>query len=118
MAANVFRSDLKRFPTVDVAIDDVDEPSAPASQLNMLADRSREESVRRAVLALPQRYREPLVLFYFHEMDVSAAARTMRLPEGTIKARLARARNLLRRRFPKLDDSADAIPHPSKGKET
>jgi RNA polymerase sigma-70 factor (ECF subfamily) len=55
------------------------------------------------VLALPHRYREPVVLFYFHEMDVAAAARTMGLPEGTIKARLSRARALLRRRFPHLE---------------
>ena len=117
VAANVFRTDLKRFPTVNVAIDDVDEPSGPASQLNAIADRSRDESVRRAVLALPHRYREPLVLFYFHEMDVAAAARTMGLPEGTVKARLARARALLRRRFPKLDDSATEVSSLSKGKE-
>jgi RNA polymerase sigma-70 factor (ECF subfamily) len=117
LAANVFRTDLKRFPTVNVAIDDVDEPSGPASQLNAIADRSRDESVRRAVLALPHRYREPLVLFYFHEMDVSAAARTMGLPDGTVKARLARARALLRRRFPKLDDSATEVSSLSKGKE-
>jgi hypothetical protein len=43
------------------------------------------------------------VLFYFHEMDVAAAARTMGLPEGTLKARLARGRALLRRRFPQLE---------------
>jgi RNA polymerase sigma-70 factor (ECF subfamily) len=55
------------------------------------------------VLALPLRYREPVVLFYFHEMDVAAAARTMHLPEGTLKARLSRARALLRRRFPHLE---------------
>src|SRR5215469_16892243 len=39
LAANVYRTDLKRFPTVSVAIDDVDEPSGPASQLNAIADR-------------------------------------------------------------------------------
>jgi RNA polymerase sigma-70 factor (ECF subfamily) len=103
LAANVYRSDLKRFPTVNVPMEDVAEPSGPATQHSALAERSRDESVRRAVLALPQRYREPLVLFYFHEMDVSAAARTMRLPEGTVKARLSRARALLRKRFPHLE---------------
>ena len=30
-----------------------------------------------------------MVLFYFYERDVAAAARTMGLPEGTVKARLA-----------------------------
>jgi RNA polymerase sigma-70 factor (ECF subfamily) len=52
------------------------------------------------------RYREPVVLYYFHEMDVSAAARTMGLPEGTVKARLARGRALLRKRFPHLNEAA------------
>jgi RNA polymerase sigma-70 factor (ECF subfamily) len=61
------------------------------------------------VLALPLRYREPLILFYFHEMDVGAAAQTMRMPEGTVKARLARARALLRKRFPHLEDENAAL---------
>jgi DNA-directed RNA polymerase specialized sigma24 family protein len=69
------------------------------------------EALYRAVLALPLRYREPVILFYFHEMDVAAAASTMGLPEGTLKARLSRARALLRQRFPHLDEEQAA--HPS-----
>jgi len=37
-------------------------------------------------------------------MDVAAAAATMGLPEGTLKARLSRARALLRQRFPHLEE--------------
>jgi RNA polymerase sigma-70 factor (ECF subfamily) len=37
-------------------------------------------------------------------MDVAAAARTLGMPEGTLKARLSRARALLRRRFPRLEE--------------
>ena len=103
LAANVFRSDLKRFPTVNLPLDEIAEPSSPATQHHALAARFSADSVRRAVLALPRRYREPVVLFYFHEMDVAAAARTMDMPEGTLKARLSRARALLRRRFPHLE---------------
>jgi RNA polymerase sigma-70 factor (ECF subfamily) len=103
LAANVFRNDLKRFPALNLPIDDIAEPSRPAHQHAEVEEKSRDEAVRRAVLALPKRYREPVVLFYFHEMDVAAAALTMRLPQGTVKARLARARELLRRRFPHLE---------------
>lgn len=119
LAANVYRSELKRFPAVMLAIEDVLEPSAPAGQLSGLEEKGRHEVVRRAVLALPLRYREPVVLFYFHEMDVAAAARTMGLPEGTLKARLSRARALLRRRFPHLaDEHADhEFSNPAAGKE-
>ncbi|HEY2470981.1 MAG TPA: sigma-70 family RNA polymerase sigma factor [Terracidiphilus sp.] len=109
LAANVFRSELKRFPTVNVSIEDAPEPARAAAQEYGLATRQTEEAVRRAVLALPVRYREPVVLFYFHEMDVSAAARTMRMPEGTVKARLARARALLKKRFPHLEDQQAAL---------
>ena len=103
LAANVFRSELKRFPTVTVPLEAAPEPSGPATQHNTLSRELSQEAVRRAVLALPHRYREPVVLFYFHEMDLAAAARTMGLPEGTMKARLSRARALLRRRFPQLE---------------
>ena len=103
LAANVFRSELRRFPTVTVPFQDAPEPSGPPTQHSALSKESSHGVVRRAVLALPRRYREPVVLFYFHEMDLAAAARTMGLPEGTMKARLSRARALLRRRFPQLE---------------
>jgi RNA polymerase sigma-70 factor, ECF subfamily len=115
LAANVFRSDLKRFPTEDLPLDKIAEPSQPAAQHFALAAKMSSETVRRAVLALPVRYREPLVLFYFHEMDLSAAAQTMKLPEGTLKARLSRARELLRRRFPGLE--AELASHPESSGE-
>jgi RNA polymerase sigma-70 factor (ECF subfamily) len=119
VAANVFRSELKRFPAVNLPLEEAEEPSRPAGQHSELEERSRDEAVRQAVLALPKRYREPVVLFYFHEMDVAAAARTMRLPEGTVKARLARARALLRRRFPRLarEHTGAEISKPGDGRE-
>jgi RNA polymerase sigma-70 factor (ECF subfamily) len=109
LAANVFRSELKRFPTADVWIEDAPEPARAATQESGLATRHSADAVRRAVLALPVRYREPVLLFYFHEMDVGAAARTMRMPEGTVKARLARARALLKKRFPHLEEEQAAM---------
>jgi RNA polymerase sigma-70 factor (ECF subfamily) len=110
LAANVFRSELKRFPTVNVPLEEIAEPSLPAAQHHVLAAQLSSDTVRRAVLSLPVRYREPVVLFYFHEMDVAAAARTMGLPEGTLKARLSRARELLRRRFPGLESELGSHP--------
>jgi RNA polymerase sigma-70 factor (ECF subfamily) len=116
IAANVYRSELKRVPAA-VPIDEVAEPSAPAVQLSEFEQRGQNEAVRRAVLALPLRYREPVILYYFHEMDVSRAAQTMGLPEGTVKARLARARDLLRKRFPHLNPQSVAEPLLSPGKD-
>lgn len=117
LAANVFRTELQRIPAAGISLEDAAEPFGPARQYDAIATRSREESVRRAVLALPHRYREPVILFYFHEMDVAAAARTLRMPEGTVKARLARARALLRSRFPHLGAEHAAMDLSNPGKE-
>jgi RNA polymerase sigma-70 factor, ECF subfamily len=102
VAANVYRNELKRFPTVTAPMEDAPEPAVHAQQHVLVEDRNRSDAVRRAVLALPQRYREPVVLYYFHEMDVDRAARTLKMPTGTLKARLKRGRDLLKRRFPSL----------------
>jgi len=107
LAANVYRSELKRVPAVNLPLEQAPEPSALPRQFDALQQKSQQELLRRAVLALPMRYREPVILFYFHEMDLSAAARTLAMPEGTLKARLSRARALLRSRFPHLNEQAN-----------
>lgn len=109
LAANVFRSELRRFPTVTLPMEEAPEPATAATQDWNLVERSRDEAVRSAVLALPPRYREPVLLYYFHEMDLAAAAHTMGLPEGTMKARLSRARALLKARFPRLEAEHAAL---------
>ena len=109
LAANVFRSELQRFPVVNVPLEEAAEPAGPATQHDDLAEKQIHEAVRRAVQALPKRYRESVVLYYFHEMDVAAASRTMGLPEGTVKARLARGRELLRKRFPRLNEQSTPL---------
>ncbi len=109
LAANVFRNELKKVPVLNVPLDEVAEPAGRATQACAVEEKARQETVRRAVLALPMPYREPVLLFYFHEMDVAAAARTMGLPEGTVKARLSRARELLRKRFPHLNEEHAAM---------
>jgi RNA polymerase sigma-70 factor (ECF subfamily) len=101
VAANVYRSHLKNLP--ELSLDDVSEPASPFHLDRHLEGAARDEAIRRAVLALPEKYREPVILYYFHEMDLAAAAATMGMPEGTMKARLARARALLRQRFPQLE---------------
>jgi RNA polymerase sigma-70 factor, ECF subfamily len=99
LATNLYCSELRRIPVGTVPIDDVAEPTDVRAIDGALEDESRDRAVRRAVLVLPPKYRETLILFYFHEMDVPATARSLGLPEGTVKARLTRGREMLRRRL-------------------
>jgi RNA polymerase sigma-70 factor, ECF subfamily len=102
LATNVYRSELRRIPQRMVALDEAPEPTDPASMIQIHELRDRDLAVRKAVLALPPKYREAMLLFYFHEMDVPAAAQSLGLPEGTVKARLHRGRELLRTKLPRL----------------
>lgn len=106
LATNLYRSELRRIPARIVPLDDVAEPADPRAFDGGLRDRDEDEdrdlAVRRAVLALPPKYREALTLFYFHDLDLSTAARSLGLPEGTVKARLFRGRELLRSKLPQL----------------
>ena len=102
LATNLYRSELKRIPVRTVSLDDVAELRATCAGVGRLEDEDRDRAVRRMVLALPPKYRDALVLFYFHDMDVPAAALSLGLPEGTVKARLSRGREILRGKLPRL----------------
>jgi RNA polymerase sigma-70 factor (ECF subfamily) len=100
LATNLYCSELRRIPAGTVALQDVAEPADPRALPNDANDPEvRARAVRRAVDLLPSKYREALILFYFHEMDVPATARSLDLPEGTVKARLFRGRALLRKKL-------------------
>ena len=96
LAANVYRSELQRIPVRFLPLDDLPELRDSRGAEAALQEEDRDRAVRRAVHALPPKYRDALILFYFHDMDVEAAARTLGLPEGTVKARLSRGRKILR----------------------
>jgi RNA polymerase sigma-70 factor (ECF subfamily) len=97
VATNCYRSELRRIPPMTEALDIL---ALAQSDDDRSYKGDRHDAIRHAVLALPSRYREAIVLFYFHEMDIAAAARSLGLPEGTVKARLSRGRKILQRKLP------------------
>jgi RNA polymerase sigma-70 factor (ECF subfamily) len=63
-------------------------------------DRRRHlEALRRAVIALPVRYREAVVLCDLHELSYVDAATTLGCAIGTVRSRLHRGRALLARKL-------------------
>jgi len=60
-----------------------------------LTRREGIESLRRAVQALPRRYREVVLLCDLEEIDYADAAVALGCPIGTVRSRLHRARALL-----------------------
>lgn len=63
---------------------------------HLSAPEEREDSVKEAVLALPERYRAVVHLYYYEELSVAEIAAILGKREGTVNTRLCRARAMLR----------------------
>jgi RNA polymerase sigma-70 factor (ECF subfamily) len=94
VATNSFRSTLRRLGPPAAPIEDAWDAPAPAG---LLAGSGRDEVVRHAVIKLPPKYRDAILLFYFHDRSVEETAAVLGVPAGTVKARLHRGRKLLER---------------------
>jgi RNA polymerase sigma-70 factor (ECF subfamily) len=85
----------------DVALDsDLDDATLPELAVNddplaELTEREGIATLRRAVQALPRRYREVVILCDLEEVDYADAAVALGCPIGTVRSRLHRARGLL-----------------------
>jgi RNA polymerase sigma-70 factor (ECF subfamily) len=101
LATNLYRTELRRIPVGMVPLDHAGQLRDVRDDHGALEIDDRNRAVQRAVLALPAKYREALILFYFHDMNVRDAALSLGLPEGTVKARLSRAREILRDKLPR-----------------
>ena len=60
-------------------------------------DREQAEALHGEIDRLPRAFRLPVVLCYFEGLTLDEAARRLRCPAGTVRSRLARAREKLRR---------------------
>ena len=102
IARNLARRGMQRS-RLDQAIEDesFDHESHPAlaSDVDLLAELSNAElieSLRRAVLALPEQYREVVALCELEEMSYADAAAALECSPGTVASRLHRARAILK----------------------
>lgn len=77
-------------PTEREIPDQSDEPAGRAEQ------RERQEMVHRALARLPEDFRSIIVLYDINGLSYQEISDTLRIPLGTVKSRLNRARHALR----------------------
>lgn len=100
-AAGLWKSSLRRRARRGAIA-----PAAPAEEAETVSagetpeervlKAERAERVNALVDALPPPYREVLVLYYSGELTVEEIAKALRLPKGTVKSRLFRAREQIK----------------------
>jgi RNA polymerase sigma factor (sigma-70 family) len=74
-------------------------PAPPPGAELQLAARELQAALDEVLAAVPEKYRAPLLLCYFEGRTVEEAGRELGCPRGTVASRLARGRELLRRRL-------------------
>jgi RNA polymerase sigma-70 factor (ECF subfamily) len=84
------RHEYARSRTVDVDVDEI------AADVSVAEDVEHLEALERALVELPIIEREVLTLFYLQELSLNEVADALKVPVGTIKSRLFRAKRLLR----------------------
>ena len=73
-----------------------------ASPDEYLLREDERHTVRKVVAELPEKYRLPIQLFYAADMSVQEISDIMRIPEGTVKSRMSKARSLLKKELEEL----------------
>ena len=96
VSLNLYRSSMRRKSLPVETIDTLKEIAGEQFPHLKFEREEREELVRRAVGALPHRYRDAIIVFYFRDMDLKETASILHVSEGTVKAWLHRGRALLR----------------------
>ncbi len=89
-------AELDRFSLYDLIWDEDPLPYSDTLHDDFLAQ-FPDEDVRRALLALPEAYRVPLVMLYVEDLSYRELADALACPVGTIMSRLHRARKILER---------------------
>ena len=74
-----------------------DLPDVSGSPEEETEQRERDRRLVRAVMELPDRYREAVLMVYYHELTGSQAADALGITAAAFRSRLMRARDMLRR---------------------
>lgn len=73
-------------------------PDAPVSSTeDQYIVQSEFRQIQQAIQSLPEKYKVPVILYYFEELPISEIADATQTNENTVKTRLSRARERLSR---------------------
>ena len=98
----------KRAKTRNDRFDAVPQPTAAANPEEAAIVSDRREMVQRRVSALPEELRQPLALSALDELKSHEIAEIMGIPEGTVRTRIMRARQILKDKLAAIEGGSHA----------
>jgi RNA polymerase sigma-70 factor (ECF subfamily) len=96
IAVNICRDYMRSSWNKKVTVsDDFPTLASDNDTQEIIEKRAEKQELIKSILKLPDKYREIVQLYYYQELDVNDIARVLKIPGGTVKSRLFKARNLL-----------------------
>lgn len=109
VSVNLYRNYKRKLLTrqkiigLEISVDEmvIDIPSTERMTEEKLIVQEESRILHAMIKKLPDKYRIPILLFYMEELSLSDVSQIMKLPEGTVKSRIYRAKKILKQ---KLED--------------
>lgn len=109
VSVNLYRNYKRKLLTrqkiigLEMSVDEmvIDIPSTERMTEEKLIVQEESRILHAMIKKLPDKYRIPILLFYMEELSLSDVSQIMKLPEGTVKSRIYRAKKILKQ---KLED--------------
>ncbi|WP_158748860.1 RNA polymerase sigma factor [Acidobacterium sp. S8] len=99
-----WRSAVDRLPKhAGASMEEMEIASELPNPEQMALDADWQKKVHRLMDTLPEEFRQPLALSTIEELTSGEIARIMEIPEGTVRTRILRARQLLRKKLATLE---------------
>lgn len=96
ICVNTYRNLIKRRSILSVVEFQSNEDKDAFMQSIPEEDKKNYKPLYEAIDKLPDKLRLTVILFYFRDMDISSTATVLKVPAGTVKSRLNKARKLLK----------------------
>ncbi len=99
-----FGSSIAAGLTISSGAEPAIDPPSPSHNPEQLVRTANEYAIVHAMIdALPEELRVPLALSTFEDLNSREIGRILSIPEGTVRTRLQRAREMLRRKLSALE---------------
>jgi RNA polymerase sigma-70 factor (ECF subfamily) len=99
LARAAWRIAVDRLPNARAAVLDFDVPSSSQDPEQAAIKADWNATIHRLIDALPEELRQPLALSTVEELNSHEIAQVMGIPEGTVRTRLMRARQVLKQKL-------------------
>ena len=96
LSHNFFRKEKRKNEKIILSADETLNALPDNNDIRLSSEeKALKAALRKAVTSLEEKYRIPVVLYYFDEQNLGYISKIMKIPEGTVKSRLHKARALI-----------------------